>query len=92
MRWPKRWPMACRLWVFAALPESLNSSRMARPDGSPTAQDDENSLAKALDEAMADGPERARRAANAVEKMAGYAPETQFDRWANLIRATAREL
>jgi glycosyltransferase involved in cell wall biosynthesis len=54
-------------------------------------EDDANSLAKALDRAMAAGPERARLGANAVEAMAGYAPEAQFDRWANLIRATARE-
>jgi glycosyltransferase involved in cell wall biosynthesis len=54
-------------------------------------EDDANSLAKFLDHAMADGSERARRGAKAVERMAGYAPETQFDRWANLIRATAGE-
>ena len=54
-------------------------------------EDDANSLAKALDQAMADGPDRARRGAKAVEKMAGYAPEAQFDRWAKLIRATAGE-
>jgi glycosyltransferase involved in cell wall biosynthesis len=55
-------------------------------------EDDANSLARVLDQAMANGPERARRGATAVERMAGYPPEAQFDRWANLIRATAREL
>ncbi|MGD9501081.1 MAG: glycosyltransferase [Methyloceanibacter sp.] len=54
--------------------------------------DDATSLATVLDQAMADGPERARRGANAVARMAGYAPEAQFDRWASLIRTTAREL
>jgi glycosyltransferase involved in cell wall biosynthesis len=54
-------------------------------------EDDANSLAKALDRAMTDGPERARRGAKAVERVAGYAPETQFDRWASLIRVTASE-
>jgi len=55
-------------------------------------QDDEQSFAKALDEAMASGSERARRAANAVKRMTNYEPEAQFDRWANLIRATTDEL
>jgi glycosyltransferase involved in cell wall biosynthesis len=54
-------------------------------------QDDEKSLAKALDEAIANGPERVRRAANAVMRMGSYTPEEQYDRWAHLIRATADE-
>jgi GalNAc-alpha-(1->4)-GalNAc-alpha-(1->3)-diNAcBac-PP-undecaprenol alpha-1,4-N-acetyl-D-galactosaminyltransferase len=54
-------------------------------------QDDAKTLAKVLDEAMADGAERARRAANGIGMMARYTPEAQFDRWANLIRTTACE-
>lgn len=53
--------------------------------------DDEATLAEALDEAMGDGEERARRAANAVRSMAAYPPEVQFDRWANLIRSASKE-
>jgi GalNAc-alpha-(1->4)-GalNAc-alpha-(1->3)-diNAcBac-PP-undecaprenol alpha-1,4-N-acetyl-D-galactosaminyltransferase len=53
--------------------------------------DDANSLATVLDQAMADGPERGRLGANAVVRMEVYAPEAQFDRWANLIRAIAGE-
>jgi glycosyltransferase involved in cell wall biosynthesis len=55
-------------------------------------QDDEKSLARTLHDAMANGPERVRRAANAVRKMASFAPDKQFDRWANLIQVTADEI
>jgi glycosyltransferase involved in cell wall biosynthesis len=52
--------------------------------------DDANSLAMVLDRAMADRAERARRGASAVARMEGYAPEAQFDRWADLIQAARR--
>jgi glycosyltransferase involved in cell wall biosynthesis len=47
---------------------------------------DEITLAKCLGEAMANDAERARRGALASGSMVQYAPETQFDRWSNLIR------
>jgi glycosyltransferase involved in cell wall biosynthesis len=47
--------------------------------------DDEAALARVLSVAMTDGAERARRGARAVESMAPYAPEVQFDRWARLL-------
>jgi GalNAc-alpha-(1->4)-GalNAc-alpha-(1->3)-diNAcBac-PP-undecaprenol alpha-1,4-N-acetyl-D-galactosaminyltransferase len=53
--------------------------------------DDEAKFAEVLDEAMGNGAERARRAANGVRSMAVYAPEAQFDRWANLIRSVSEK-
>jgi GalNAc-alpha-(1->4)-GalNAc-alpha-(1->3)-diNAcBac-PP-undecaprenol alpha-1,4-N-acetyl-D-galactosaminyltransferase len=51
--------------------------------------DDKAKLAEALDEAMANGAERSRRAANATRSMGPYDPQVQFDRWANLIRSAS---
>jgi len=50
--------------------------------------DNEAKLAEALDEAMGNDAERARRAANAARSMTLYAPDVQFDRWADLIKST----
>jgi len=47
--------------------------------------DDETTLAGVLGQAMANGEERVRRGALAVESMAAYAPEAQFERWAVLL-------
>lgn len=47
--------------------------------------DDETALAGVLGQAMANGEERVRRGALAVESMAAYAPEAQFERWAVLL-------
>ena len=52
---------------------------------------DDVTLAKVLDEAMANRAERARRGAKASESVAAYAPEIQFDRWAKLIRSVVGE-
>jgi glycosyltransferase involved in cell wall biosynthesis len=48
--------------------------------------DDEASLARVLAAAMSDRCERTRRGLRAAESMAVYAPEIQFDRWANLLK------
>src|SRR5262245_28262574 len=47
--------------------------------------DDERALAAVLDEALSDGLERDRRAANGIQSMAAYAPEQQFDSWSRLV-------
>jgi glycosyltransferase involved in cell wall biosynthesis len=64
------------------------------PDSGWLAQglDDEAALAAALASAMADGEERLRRGLVAVQRMTRFAPEQQFDRWAELLRSlTMRE-
>src|SRR6185295_16670155 len=43
--------------------------------------EDEKALAAALDQAMADGEQRAYRGNLAAQSMAAFAPEAQFDRW-----------
>lgn len=52
-----------------------------------TGLDDENELATALEQAMADGAERARRGEAASRRMAEFAPHSQFDRWAALFQS-----
>lgn len=47
----------------------------------------ESALASALNEAMSDHEERNRRATLAIEGMTAYSPDTQFDRWAELLRS-----
>jgi GalNAc-alpha-(1->4)-GalNAc-alpha-(1->3)-diNAcBac-PP-undecaprenol alpha-1,4-N-acetyl-D-galactosaminyltransferase len=79
------WPAGCWLSGCARLISDGETGWLAE------GQDDAKTLAKVLDEAMADGAERARRAANGIGMMARYTPEAQFDRWANLIRTTACE-
>jgi glycosyltransferase involved in cell wall biosynthesis len=54
--------------------------------------DSEEKLAEALDEAMANGAERARRAANGARSMAVRTPDAEFDRWANLIRSVTEKV
>jgi glycosyltransferase involved in cell wall biosynthesis len=49
--------------------------------------DDETTLADALDRAMADDAERARRGKLASQSMTAFAPEVQFDRWAALLES-----
>lgn len=49
--------------------------------------DDEAALAASLTQAMADSGERARRGCIAVQRMAQFEPERQFDRWAELLRS-----
>jgi glycosyltransferase involved in cell wall biosynthesis len=49
--------------------------------------DDETTLAVALDHAMADNEERARRGNLASQSMSAYVPEIQFDRWASLLES-----
>ena len=46
-------------------------------------------LAGALDRAMSDPAERARRGARAVRAMAAYPPDRQFDKWQDLIEDLA---
>ena len=41
---------------------------------------------RALDAAMTEGGERARRGVNAVAAMAAYAPEAQIDKWVRLFQ------
>lgn len=53
--------------------------------------DDEIALAKILGQAMADGKERVRRGALAVESMAAYTPEIQFGRWVKLLGSFTAE-
>lgn len=53
--------------------------------------DDEIALASVLDQAMTDGEERVRRGVLAVESMAAYEPEAQFDRWAVLLDSLTAE-
>ena len=53
--------------------------------------DDEAALARVLSAAMADSAERARRGVRAVESMAVYASEAQFDRWAQLLNTLMDE-
>lgn len=50
---------------------------------------DAAALAQALASAMSDGAERARRGRLAAERMAAYAPERQFERWAAMIETVA---
>jgi len=51
--------------------------------------DDEFTLAKTLEVAMADHAERARRGGQAVRQMTAFAPHVQFDRWAELLSEVA---
>lgn len=53
--------------------------------------DDEIALANVLGQAMADGKERVRRGALAVESMAAYTPEVQFGRWVKLLGSFTAE-
>jgi GalNAc-alpha-(1->4)-GalNAc-alpha-(1->3)-diNAcBac-PP-undecaprenol alpha-1,4-N-acetyl-D-galactosaminyltransferase len=51
--------------------------------------DDELTLSQTLQVAMADHAERARRGEQAIRHMATFAPDVQFDRWAELLNNTA---
>lgn len=51
--------------------------------------DDELELARVLNQAIMDGKERSRRGALAVESMAAYVPDVQFERWARLLNRLA---
>ena len=51
--------------------------------------DDPGTLAEALDCAMSDATERARRGARAVEAMRVYAPDVQYDKWHSLVEVVA---
>lgn len=51
--------------------------------------DDEITLAQTLETAMADHAERARRGEQAKRHMAAFAPDVQFDRWAELLNNIA---
>lgn len=51
--------------------------------------DDPAALAEALDRAMSDGTERARRGARAVDAMRAYAPDVQYDKWHSLVEVLA---
>ena len=51
--------------------------------------DDPAALAEALDRAMSDATERARRGARAVEAMRAYAPDVQYDKWHSLVEVLA---
>lgn len=46
-------------------------------------------LAEALDRAMSDSAERARRGAGAVQAMTAYPPDSQFDKWQALVEDLA---
>lgn len=52
--------------------------------------DDEFTLARTLEVAMADHAERTRRGGQAVQHMATFAPHVQFDRWAELLTDVAK--
>lgn len=49
--------------------------------------DDATALADALDHAMTDNEERARRGKLATQSMAAFAPDVQFERWAVLLES-----
>lgn len=49
--------------------------------------DDEKSLAVVLGSAMADDAERARRGQLAIQRMAQFEPERQFNQWAKLLHS-----
>jgi GalNAc-alpha-(1->4)-GalNAc-alpha-(1->3)-diNAcBac-PP-undecaprenol alpha-1,4-N-acetyl-D-galactosaminyltransferase len=51
--------------------------------------DNEITLSQTLQVAMADPAERARRGEQAIRHMATFAPDVQFDRWAELLNNTA---
>lgn len=53
---------------------------------------DKIALARTLDQAMADGEERARRGTLAVKSMAAYSPEEQFNLWSVLLDSLATEV
>ena len=53
--------------------------------------EDEKALAAALDQAMADGDQRAYRGTLAAQSMEAFAPEAQFDRWAALLKSLITE-
>ena len=51
--------------------------------------DDPAALAEALDRAMSNSAERARRGASAVQAMTAYPPDSQFDKWQDLVECLA---
>lgn len=53
--------------------------------------EDETALAATIGKAFADGKERVRRGALAVESMTAYEPEIQFNRWVGLLDSLSSE-
>jgi GalNAc-alpha-(1->4)-GalNAc-alpha-(1->3)-diNAcBac-PP-undecaprenol alpha-1,4-N-acetyl-D-galactosaminyltransferase len=97
---PSRWegfPNALAEAMSHGLPavgfaQSAGVAELIGPDGGWLAEglDDEAALAAALACAMANGEERLRRGRSAARLVSQFAPDRQFDRWAELIRTLTR--